>query len=120
MTTKTKKGASALRLNNTELRRELHRADVIIMTAVSQMSAQDQKVLELTLINCHTTERADPLAETVRLQAMHRITPKRDYSKLALIVLALILGLAWISTQTEVQILQAEAAQVQGDNHDYR
>lgn len=120
MTTKTKKGASPLRLNNTELRRELHRADVIIMTAVSQMSAQDQKTLELTLINCHTTERADPLAETVRLQAMHRITPKRDYSKLVLIVLALILGLAWISTQTEMQILQAEAAQVRGDNHDYR
>ena len=120
MGTKTKKGASPLHLNNKELRRELHRANVIIMTAVSAMSAQQQKVLELTLINCHTTERADPLAEDTRLQAMHRITPKRDYSKLALIVLALILGLAWISTQTEMQILQAEAAQVQGDNHDYR
>ncbi len=114
MTTKTKKGASPLRLNNTELRRELHRADVIIMTAVSQMSAQDQTLLKMTLKNCHITDDTDPLAETVRLQAMHRITPTRDYIKLALIVLALILGIAWISTQTEVQILQAEAAQTQG------
>lgn len=118
MATKTKKGASSLRLNNTELRHELRRADVIIMTAVSQMSAQDQTLLKMTLKNCHITDDADPLAETVRLQAMHRITPKRDYSKLVLIVLALILGLAWISTQTEMQILQAEAAQVQGDNHE--
>lgn len=115
MTSKTKKGASALRLNNTELRRELRRADVIIMTAVSAMSAQQQQALQLTLMSCHITERADPLAETVRLQAMHRITPKRDYSKLVLIVVALVLALAWVSTQTEMQILQAEAAQIQGN-----
>ena len=92
MGTKTKKGASPLHLNNKELRRELHRADVIIMTAVSAMSAQQQKVLELTLINCHTTERADPLAEDTRLQAMHRITPKCDYVKLFLFIATLLLS----------------------------
>lgn len=114
MTIKNKKGASPLRLSNQELRRELCRADVIIMTAVSAMNTQQQKVLEQTLMNCHITERADPLAEDTRLQAMHRITPTRDYSKLALIVLAVVFGLAWLSTQTEMQILQAEAAQIQG------
>lgn len=120
MTTKTKKGASPLRLNNTELRRELHRADIIIMHAVSLMTPDTQELLKDQLERCHTTDAIDPLGEDARLQAMHRITPRRDYSRLALIVLALILGIAWISTQTEVQILQAEAAQVQGDNHDYR
>ena len=114
MTAKAKKGASPLHLSNKELRRELCRADVIIMTAVSAMNTQQQKVLEQTLMNCHITERADPLAEDTRLQAMHRITPTRDYRKLALIVLAVVFGLAWLSTQTERQILQAEAAQIQG------
>ena len=122
MTAKAKKlkGASPLHLDNIELRRELYRADAIILNAVSMMSVANQLVLQSKLVDCHVTSADDPLAEDTRLAAMHRITPKRDYSKLALIVLALILGLAWISTQTEVQILQAEAAQVQGDNHDYR
>lgn len=114
MTTKTKKGASALRLNNTELRHELHRADIIIMHAVSLMAPDTQELLKHQLERCHTTDASDPLADDTRLQAMHRITPKRDYHKLALIVLALVLALAWVSTQTELQILQSEVAQIQG------
>ena len=120
MTTKAKTGASPLHLDNTELRRELHRADLIIMTSLSLMHPHTQELLKYELADCHVTDASDPIAEDSRQQALHRITPKRDYSKLALIVLAVVFGLAWLSTQTEVQILQAEAAQIQGDNHDYR
>lgn len=116
MTAKAKKlkGASPLHLDNIELRRELYRADAIILNAVSMMSVANQLVLQSKLVDCHVTSADDPLAEDTRLAAMHRITPKRDYSKLALIVLAVVFGLAWLSTQTEMQILQAEAAQIQG------
>lgn len=120
MTIKNKKGASPLRLSNKELRRELCRADVIIMTAVSQMSAQDQQTLELTLINCHTTDRADPLAETVRLQAMHRITPRRDWLKLVLAAFIVLLGVGLVASNDENQRLSDHLTQIQGNNDDYR
>ena len=115
MSTTTKKGASPLQLNNKELRLELRRADVIIMTAVSLLSTRQQADLEDQLIDCHITDDADPLADTARLQAMHRITPKCNYHGIMLIILALVLGVAWYSVQADNQLLRAELVQVQGD-----
>lgn len=94
MTSKAKnlKGASPLYLNNKELRRELYRADVILMTALSMMHTHQQQTLKHRLERCHTTDASDPLAENSRLQAMHRITPKCDYVKLFLFIATLILS----------------------------
>lgn len=114
MTAKAKTGASQLYLDNAELRRELHRADTIIMTAVSLLSVQHQTTLEDQLIDCYVTSDADPLAELTRLDAMHRITPKRDYNKILLIILILGLCAAWYSVQADNQQLRAELTQVQG------
>ena len=115
MTAKAKKGASQLHLNNKELRRELYRADVIILTALSLMHSHEQEQLKHQLTSCQTTTTSDPLAEDARLEAMHRIKPKCDYNKMMLIILALILALAWYSAQTDIQFLQAQLVQV-----DYR
>lgn len=92
MTAKAKKGASPLHLNNKELRRELYRADVIILTALSMLDIEQHTMLERKLIDCHVTDDQDPLADSARLQAMHRITPKCDYVKLILWIAALILS----------------------------
>lgn len=91
---KNLKGASPLHLNNKELRRELYRADVIILTALSLMHAHQQQTLKYQLERCHTTEASDPLAEETRMQAMHRITAKCefDYIKLFLFTATLILS----------------------------
>ena len=114
MTTKAKTGASPLHLDNTELRRELHRADLIIMTSLSLMHPHTQELLKYELADCHVTDASDPLAEDSRLQALHRITPKRDYYKWALLLLILVLGAAWYSVQAENQQLHAQLTQVQG------
>lgn len=89
---KTLKGASPLHLDNKELRLELRRADVVIMTAVSLLSLPKQIELEDQLVDSHITDIADPFAHDARLQAMHRITPKCDYVKLFLLIAALLLA----------------------------
>lgn len=92
MTKKTKTGASPLHLDNTELRRELHRADLIIMTSLSLMHPHTQELLKYELADCHVTDASDPLAEDSRQQALHRITPKCDYVKLFLFIATLLLS----------------------------
>ena len=114
MSKQSKKGASPLQPNSKELRLELRRADIIIMTAVSMLSSEQIEALENQLMDCHITDDADPLAEDLRLQAMHRVEPKCDYHKLALFILILVLGVAWYSVQADNQLLHAKVAQVQG------
>lgn len=118
MTKKTKTGASPLHLDNTELRRELYRADAIILNAVSMMSVANQLVLQSRLVDCHVTSADDPLAEDTRLAAMHRITPKYDWLKTGLAALIILLSVGLVVINDENQRLSDQLAVMQGASHD--
>lgn len=104
-------GASPLHLNNKELRRELAYADTIIANIESVIIDEQKRCLEaMNAINAGTTA-SDPFRSESRKRVMHRITPKRDYLKIILIVLCIFLGMAWYTAQQERDFVMQQAAQ---------
>ncbi|MDN3441071.1 hypothetical protein QL898_05460 [Psychrobacter sp. APC 3279] len=92
MTATAKTGASQLHLDNTELRRELIHADIIIANARMAMEWREEDLCaDMNAINAQA-KPSDPFRSAARHQAMHRITPKCDYVKLFLFIATLLLS----------------------------
>lgn len=108
-------GASPLHLNNKELRRELAYADTIIANIESIIIDEQKGCLEaMNAINANATS-SDPFRSESRKRVMHRITPKRDYLKIILIALCILLGFAWYTAQQERDFFMQQTAQ--GGHH---
>lgn len=108
-------GASPLHLNNKELRRELAYADTIIANIESIIIDEQKGCLEaMNAINANATS-SDPFRSESRKRVMHRITPKRDYLKIILIALCILLGFAWYTAQQERDFFMQQTAK--GGHH---
>ena len=111
-------GASPLHLNPQELRRELRRADTIISNAYARLSVSDKLILAYQQNKQGITPTHDPMGAAKRRQAMHRITPKRDYIIIALTLAIAFLVLAWCASRTNNDLLRAELAHAIQATHD--
>ena len=112
------KGASTLHLNLHELRYELIRADNIINHTCQLLGKDGTAELQYWLIEDGITTDHDPLFTKSRQQAMHRITPKRDYVIITFMLIIAFLVLAWCAERTDNDLLRAEQAQTAiGDHH---
>lgn len=106
-------GASPLHLNLLELRCELRRADDIINHACKLLGKEGTAELQYWLIEDGITTEHDPLFTKSRYQAMHRITPKRDYVMVVFMCIIAVLTITNIASRTDNDLLTAELAQAQ-------
>ena len=115
-----KTGASQLQLDNTELRRELVHAHAIISNIEGIIIEEQRDMLVMmNALNAYTTSD-DPFRSQARRCAMHRIKPRHDYNKWALMLLVIVLSIAWGSVARTNQQLQQTHVLTHGDSrHDY-
>lgn len=111
MKTTNQTGATPRKLNERELHRELRRADLIISSAMQYIPDADISDLDDALVGRGLTSADDFAAYSARQDALNRITPKRDYLKIMLIVLCILLGWAWYTAQLDRDLFMAQIAQ---------
>lgn len=111
----TPKGATQRQLNERELHRELRRAERAIEMATTMMSLDQTLRLHKALVINKIADDEDWLGADARHVALNRIKPKRDYLKIILVALCILLGWAWYSAQLDRDLFIAQITL--GDRH---